>query len=138
MTPLSQWPNWFGEGVFDRPTELQAHIQRQIFDAESIGPITEAQALALVRNPVEGLACIAALGAVRRPATVPRLVSAVIVDAIERCMRWALAHISEKVLKHAPALADTDPALPIDAVFRVARIGRALQHVGPTVIRRIV
>lgn len=75
-----------------------------------------------------------------RPPTVARLVVAVVVDAVDRCSRGALAHVGEEVLEAlAPPLAHLDPAatvVPPSSMRAVSMAPREHRHPAPIRRRR--
>lgn len=76
---------------------------------------------------------VALLGGGRPPAIARRVV-AVIVDAIQAPVSWALPHIVIEVLERMPAFANTDSSCSVIDVIRAIWIVAALNHCDPNVV----
>ena len=67
-----------------------------------------------------------------RPTTIFWRVVSIIVDAVERLSAWPVAHVSKKILKFMPALADLDAATAVVDKIRRGWIFAAVKHARPT------
>jgi hypothetical protein len=67
----------------------------------------------------------------RSPAAICRFVISVVVYAVETQPLWALSHVSKKVLKAFPSLANRYPASPVVPIGLLVGIGAASPHASP-------
>ena len=74
---------------------------------------------------------IQALFARRSPPAIARLVVAVVVDAVDGCIRWALAHVGEETGKIHPSVADRDPSTTVSVIPAILGIGATVNHSTP-------
>ena len=68
------------------------------------------------------------------PDTVPGFIVAVIIEALDRRVRWRAAHVDKKISKTLPPLADLDAAAPIVPERKIIGIPASLPHPMPNII----
>ncbi len=80
----------------------------------------------------------------RRPSTISRFVISIVVDSIKRKAERPIAHIRTKLLKASspwrnatPLFANRNTATTPILVVRAVRIGAALNHACPSVVKRL-
>lgn len=70
----------------------------------------------------------------RRPAAIPRLIVAVVVDAIYLHAWWHWSHICQKAFKLLPSLTNLDSASTVILILRRVWIGASRLYSGPATI----
>lgn len=71
-----------------------------------------------------------------RPATIPRLITAIRISALKRQSRWPWPHISKEVFKLKPALAHGNPAPAVVRPLNNIRIHASPLHRRPNAVFR--
>src|SRR4051812_42634931 len=88
-----------------------------------------------VEFDVERWAPIARLLLDRGPTAIPRLIAAIVVDALDRHARRALPHIGEEGVEALPALAHGDAAARVGREAVMARLSASGSHADPRLPR---
>lgn len=79
-----------------------------------------------------GLATVGCLLFGSRPPAIPRLVAALVIDSVDGCTVWPLAHVRKEVREHAPTFTYRDAAGSVVGEPAVPLVGAALNHRRPT------
>jgi hypothetical protein len=98
-----------------------ASCSRQVSERQSFAPVLEPN----VRDAVVSLLLLC------RPTAVARFISSIIIDAVERGLILPFAHICQKILKRAPALANGYSSFPVVSEGRGRWLRAARDHVLP-------
>ncbi len=126
---------WRGQCFFERPL-IQPNSQRAVSDADSLGPIKQAECLAFIGQHSR-LATILRLLFLGGPATVLLGVWSIWigVSVNRRVWKWLRTHVCQKVLKGlSPSVADRDSSPAIEFVVRCIRVVAASFHRAPNAI----
>lgn len=112
---------------------MNAHVDGVFGQACLLSRFSDGNKIAIAPNESTG-SSIARLRVYIRPSAICRLVIAVIIDAVKRCVGRALAHVRKKILKLPPALAHVNPTSAIISKTRMFRVGASLIHIDPNCI----
>lgn len=131
---LSITPDWSEKRFPERPSQKQSHFYRLTVDADTLTlDHHRHRAIADVDHAI--VSFISALRCGARPATVARLIIAVIIFSIQRVALWRPSHISEKKTKIGPSFADFDPSSAIVPKVGVVWIQASSSHFTPRAMR---
>lgn len=108
------------DGSFCIPSPAQAFEDRVTIDWAKFGPLAHGFGFPVDRE-MSIFSTIVCLNKSIGPAAIPRLIIAVVIDAINRHAIWRQAHVSNKVPKIIPAITDGDA--PPSVIFERTVIG---------------
>lgn len=124
----------FKQRVFDTPSVaktmanvIRADIEVLAKRSNATGDPSDGENIIRPRVPLLFFAC--------RPFAVAGFVIAVVILSFDTHACGALTHVGKKIIEHAPAVTDCNPAATIGRITRVVRIETSLNHGPPAVIR---
>lgn len=116
---------------FEWPAVAESVVQSCWSDAKDFGPFNDCECHSIVRHSVIGPG-VPALLPPRYPAAIAWFVTAHVVNAVKRGVRWSRAHISQEVRERVPSLAHRNPATSVEFVACRSRFIAPLHHAFPT------
>lgn len=128
--------HWRKHRTLGTPAISHSAVCSRSWNTKALAGLANCEAFS-VENNVTVSAPVQRLLKPCRPATVSRLVIAVIVDAINGRSRWASTHVGDERFKVvAPTIANSNAAPAVDGEFLVSRIQAPLFNVQPDFVLR--
>lgn len=121
------------QDALSRPAHAEPVVEAILGDLRSCSPLPQRQALAPILDAAGSTGVVGLIDAIR-PATVSRLIVALVVDSLERETWRPRPHISEEALKALPSVTDSDATPGVERPTRAA--AAPLEHGYPTPVRR--
>lgn len=128
--------NRLGQSAFDRPATKKSLAEHTLLKAQFAFPHGERHGAAQVRQFMNMRPSVVGLNNSRRPAAVARLISKVIVNAVDtQTSLRGWSHVGEERLEgFSPTLAHRDASSTVSAISGITRVVTAFLQVRPTTI----
>lgn len=121
--------------MFVCPTAINAITQRGWLNADQFGQLIDGHECAVEpdqSDAFDNLTSVSPLFDIRRPSTIVWTVTLLIVNALNRALRWTRSHVGDEIIERLPTLANRDSAPAIVGVIGGIWVTAALFHTGPT------